>query len=421
MCNALVGRGAGLLLAAVFALFMVPHAALADTSAVATVVVDDVHDSTVLAPSCAPPPNVCSVFALPPAPTPIVQAQVIGAPGNLGRARIGKSPSVFANGVTVGVEARTQGASRRARATAEFSDGWACPGTCAFPASPPVPVLTGFKINGVIDDLLANPTLPLDPSFLELTIRYTARDAATGQVHESFDLSLCYDSGPCGFRATLNGVDITSQVQIGTNALGQTTLSLDTTHISLRSPFSTWNDELVAKADIQSGWSTLNHVVDFFSTFGVEVTSLDPTVVWVSQSGRVSATSVVPFADLSVRKLEIKDEEFEVKGSFTLGAASDGIDPLAQDVTLQVGTFTATIPNGSFTRHGKHQLTFEGVVDGVKLEVEIRERPDGRFKFKAEGEGADLSGTVNPVTVGLSIGDDGGSTTVTAKFKEATK
>jgi len=57
----------------------------------------------------------------------------------------------------------------------------------------------------------------------------------------------------------------------------------------------------------------------------------------------------------------------------------------------------------------------------VKLEVEIRERPDGRFKFKAEGEGADLSGTVNPVTVGLSIGDDGGSTTVTAKFKEATK
>src|SRR5207247_10633008 len=164
MCNALVGRGAGLLLAAVFALFMVPHAALADTSAVATVVVDDVHDSTVLAPSCAPPPNVCSVFALPPAPTPIVQAQVIGAPGNLGRARIGKSPSVFANGVTVGVEARTQGASRRASATAEFSDGWACPGTCAFPASPPVPVLTGVKVNGVIHDLLANPALPLDQS-----------------------------------------------------------------------------------------------------------------------------------------------------------------------------------------------------------------------------------------------------------------
>jgi len=39
------------------------------------------------------------------------------------------------------------------------------------------------------------------------------------------------------------------------------------------------------------------------------------------------------------------------------------------------------------------------------------------FEFKAEGEGADLSGTVNPVTMELSIGDDSGSATVTAEFE----
>lgn len=41
----------------------------------------------------------------------------------------------------------------------------------------------------------------------------------------------------------------------------------------------------------------------------------------------------------------------------------------------------------------------------------------GMFEFKAEGTGADLTGTVNPVTVTLIIGDDGGSATATAKFE----
>ena len=34
-----------------------------------------------------------------------------------------------------------------------------------------------------------------------------------------------------------------------------------------------------------------------------------------------------------------------------------------------------------------------------------------------EGKGADSTGTVNPVTVGLTIGDDSGSTTVTAEIQ----
>jgi len=37
-----------------------------------------------------------------------------------------------------------------------------------------------------------------------------------------------------------------------------------------------------------------------------------------------------------------------------------------------------------------------------------------RFSFTAQGEGANLTGTVNPVTVELTIGDDYGSTIVKA-------
>jgi hypothetical protein len=129
----------------------------------------------------------------------------------------------------------------------------------------------------------------------------------------------------------------------------------------------------------------------------------------------------VPFAALRIRRLEIKSDEFEMRGAFTLGAASNGIAPLTEDVIVQVGPYTGTIPGGSFKRHGEHKFKFEGVVAGVKLEMEIRERDDGSFEFKAEGEGANLNGTGNPVTVGLRIGDDSGSTTVTAKVKIGTK
>jgi uncharacterized delta-60 repeat protein len=126
--------------------------------------------------------------------------------------------------------------------------------------------------------------------------------------------------------------------------------------------------------------------------------------------------SLAAFAALRVSALEIEGHEFEVKGTFTLGAASDGVDLLTEEVTIVVGPYAATIPAGSFHREGSRTFEFEGVINGGELEVEIRSRGHGRFDFKAEGEGVDLTGTVNPVTVRIAIGDDGGSAAVTAAF-----
>jgi hypothetical protein len=141
----------------------------------------------------------------------------------------------------------------------------------------------------------------------------------------------------------------------------------------------------------------------------------------------------VPFAAFNA-KVEImlgplaNDDAFEVKATFTLGAGSNGIDPLTEDVSFQVGTFSTTIPAGSFhfkpAKPGKHgkpgklaQFTFEGVIDGVAVEAKITPLGANSFEFKTEGQGADLTGTANPVTLGLTIGDDGGSTTATAEFE----
>jgi hypothetical protein len=84
---------------------------------------------------------------------------------------------------------------------------------------------------------------------------------------------------------------------------------------------------------------------------------------------------------------------------------------------VRVGTFTTTIPAGAFTRDKKGRFTFAGVIDGVTLEAVIQPLGGGSFTFTAKSSGADLTGTVNPVTIGLVIGDDRGSMTTTAEFR----
>ena len=112
-----------------------------------------------------------------------------------------------------------------------------------------------------------------------------------------------------------------------------------------------------------------------------------------------------------------RHDEFEVTATFTLGPNNNGIAPLLETVTVQVGTFTTTIPAGSF-KLKKGRFTFEGVIDGVKLEAVFRSLILGNdYKFELEGKGADLTGTENPVTVGLTIGDDSGSKMIRAKFE----
>jgi hypothetical protein len=60
---------------------------------------------------------------------------------------------------------------------------------------------------------------------------------------------------------------------------------------------------------------------------------------------------------------------------------------------------------------------FEGVINGVSLEVQIVPLGNNIFTFKAEGRGVDLTGLTNPVTVVLTIGNDTGSTAVIAQFQ----
>jgi hypothetical protein len=125
-----------------------------------------------------------------------------------------------------------------------------------------------------------------------------------------------------------------------------------------------------------------------------------------------------PFAS-SFAKLQITASPqmaFDLNESFTLAKNANGINPVTENVTLQIGTFLVTIPAGSFKQNPKGNFAFEGVINGVSLQVQIVPLGNNIFTFKAEGSGVNLTGLRNPVTVVLIIGIDSGTTTATAQF-----
>jgi hypothetical protein len=103
--------------------------------------------------------------------------------------------------------------------------------------------------------------------------------------------------------------------------------------------------------------------------------------------------------------------KFETEGSFVLASTSDGIDPLSEEVSLQIGSFSATIPPGSFVQN-QNEFKFEGVINGSALKASIRLLPDGRYRYAASGDGASAAVSPIPSTVRLIIGNDAGKATV---------
>ncbi len=132
-------------------------------------------------------------------------------------------------------------------------------------------------------------------------------------------------------------------------------------------------------------------------------------------------TSNLPFAafkpQAEIDWRQRHSDTFQVRASFTLNPSSNGIHPLTEAVTVQVGSFATTIPSGSF-KLKKGRYVFEGIIDGVKLEAVLRSKILGNdYEFTVEGTGTEFSKTEEVVTVGLTIGDDSGSQAITAIIK----
>ena len=136
-----------------------------------------------------------------------------------------------------------------------------------------------------------------------------------------------------------------------------------------------------------------------------------------------AAKANLPFAALKPDvDLDIEDGEFELTISFTLNPQSNGINPHMDPLSLRLNggsaAFSITIPAGSLKKEENGQFTFQGTIDKVKMLASIRTLRDGTFEFEIQGDHVNLRGVANPVTVSLTIGDDGGgSTSVRAKIE----
>jgi hypothetical protein len=61
-----------------------------------------------------------------------------------------------------------------------------------------------------------------------------------------------------------------------------------------------------------------------------------------------------------------------------------------------MGTFTTTIPPGSFTKQLDGSFTFVGVVNGVSLNVVIQQAVTLQYRFNAKGDGRELDRDQEP-------------------------
>jgi hypothetical protein len=123
-------------------------------------------------------------------------------------------------------------------------------------------------------------------------------------------------------------------------------------------------------------------------------------------------TPEIPFASLSaVPVLSPKQGAFAVAGEFTL--ASGGTVNLSSNyVTLQLGGFSTTIPPGSFQLDKFGVYVYEGTINGVNLIAAIEPLSTTQFAYGISGDGAAGLPTANPITVGLTVGDNNGTVSV---------
>jgi hypothetical protein len=123
-----------------------------------------------------------------------------------------------------------------------------------------------------------------------------------------------------------------------------------------------------------------------------------------------------PFAYFSAAVAIKLPNDFDVIGSFRLGPNNPPLNPANQAVTLTLSSAglnpsaVVSIPTGSF-KLVKGIYAYSGKVNGVSIVAAISPLGKNSYGFTIDGQGLNLTGITNPVTVTLQIGSNIGSAT----------
>jgi YVTN family beta-propeller protein len=105
---------------------------------------------------------------------------------------------------------------------------------------------------------------------------------------------------------------------------------------------------------------------------------------------------------------------FNYYAYFTLGAASNGIHPDVEPVTLELGAFSTAIPAGSFVKQADGSFGYLKWINGVLFNAYIGPQGGSRYLIHLSETGLNLPKITNPVQVRQIIGDDSGTVAVKA-------
>jgi hypothetical protein len=106
---------------------------------------------------------------------------------------------------------------------------------------------------------------------------------------------------------------------------------------------------------------------------------------------------------------------FYLSGGFTLGAGGR-INPVTEQVNFKLGSYSVTLPPGSFVKY-KTGYVYQKTVNHIFLCVFIKfTSTPGSYALLANRFGGTLTSTTSPVPVTLAIGNDSGAAQMKAKF-----
>jgi hypothetical protein len=178
-------------------------------------------------------------------------------------------------------------------------------------------------------------------------------------------------------------------------------------------PFTAFQTNTTATSATFAGQA--GHSYGFYSIGRDLVGNVEPA----KSTDEASTQTGIAFSSLTARaeiSTNARHPGFELSGTLTVGTGTTGIAPDTQPVSLVLGNFSVVIPAGSFRKNKNGRYSFEGTINGVHLEFSIAPAGGSSFTFHVEADGANLSGTGNPVPLELLIGTNGGTTQVTAEI-----
>ncbi len=243
-------------------------------------------------------------------------------------------------------------------------------------------------------------------------------NGGTATVKNSIVANSSSGGGDCYGTIAALGANLDTDGSCGsTNFTQVTSARLNLGPLALNAPGSTKTLALLP------GSVAINAAPDCTDVSGSHVTTDQRGVVRPDNGesacdiGAFELVDQTPFANFTGKlQVTVSAGNFDLTSNFTLGAGTSGINPVTQPMTLQIGPYSVTVPAGYFTLNSKGAYVFQGVINGVSLQLRIIPTGGKSYTLEAQGSGANLGGISNPVTVTLTIGNDTGSTQITAQI-----